>query len=201
MPPHLGGLVRRCPNHPDTLTIGLCNDCGRSYCSRCLHIYEMKTQSKELRLYVCPNCLRVRQNEKAKGLIYYGAWIFLCGLLFTWFISSEISVLGTIFTFSVVLFFSTPFIAYGMYKTSHPEAKPTVYDEMEAMEALMEASVDKATLDAGKLYDKILLDYVIRYGSISGKELLNDSINYYLKRGLDRKEAILRIAKVEGYIE
>lgn len=75
---------------------------------------------------------------------------------------------------------------------SHPEAKPTIYDEMEAP---IEASAEKVALDAGKLYDKMLLDYVIRYGSISGKALLDSNIDAYLKRGLDRKEAIQRLAE------
>ena len=100
------------------------------------------------------------------------------------------------------MFLSIPVIAYGLYRLSHPEGKPTVFDEMEALTLYEEKEALKkgAILDAGKLYKKMLLEYSIRWGSISGKMMLNSRINAYTKRGFDFEEAIRRVAWAEGYI-
>ncbi|MEM2779327.1 MAG: hypothetical protein QW791_00430 [Candidatus Bathyarchaeia archaeon] len=62
VPPSLGGVVRRCPNHPETLAVGICNDCGQSFCTRCLYVLDIKSG----RLYVCAECYR---NRTAKSKI------------------------------------------------------------------------------------------------------------------------------------
>lgn len=190
VPPELGGSVRRCPNHPDALAIGLCNDCGKNYCSHCLHIYTIE----HARLYVCPNCLRARLNKQVKDLSLIAFILFLLGLSFL-----AISPLGVILW---TIFLPIPMIAYVLYRMSHPAGKPTVFDEMEAPTIYEEKEALKkgAILDSGKLYKKMLLEYSIRWGSISGKMMLNSRINAYLKKGFDREEAIRRVALAEGYI-
>lgn len=50
-----------------------------------------------------------------------------------------------------------------------------------------------------ELYKKILLDYVLRYGSITGKSMLNAHIKDYLKKGLSVEEAIMKLAETGGY--
>jgi hypothetical protein len=61
VPPHLGGIVRQCPNHPDTLAVGLCNDCGQSYCTRCLYIVNVDGG----KLHVCAKCYEARNSMKS----------------------------------------------------------------------------------------------------------------------------------------
>jgi len=56
--PRLEGIVPRCPNHSDAFAIGLCNDCHRSFCERCLYI--LTVTGYDVNIYVCPNCLEKR---------------------------------------------------------------------------------------------------------------------------------------------
>lgn len=97
---------------------------------------------------------------------------------------------------------SIPVVAIVLYRILHPAGKPTVFDEMEAPTLYVEKEALKkgATLDSGKLYKKMLLEYSIRWGSISGRMMLNSRINAYTKKGVDFKEAIRRLAWAEGYI-
>lgn len=65
VPPRLGGVVQRCPNHPDVLAVGLCNDCGKSYCDRCLYIHKVEHG----KLHLCSECYQKRQSKKVIGAI------------------------------------------------------------------------------------------------------------------------------------
>ncbi len=65
VPPHLGGAVQQCPNHPDALAIGICNDCGGNFCDRCLYLFEDRGGT----LYLCSKCYK---NRKGSSLIGYG---------------------------------------------------------------------------------------------------------------------------------
>lgn len=159
VPPELGGSVRRCPNHPDTLAMGLCNDCRKSYCSRCLRIYTLE----HARLYVCPNCLRTRLNRQVEYLFLVGLMLFLFGLFFL----------------------PIPAIAYGLYRMSHPAGRPTVFDEMEAAAIYEKKKALKkgVMLDSSMLYKKMLLEHTIRWGSISGKMIHKQPDNCVPKKG------------------
>lgn len=65
VPPHLGREARQCPNHPDALAVGICNDWGRSFCDRCLYVLEVRDET----LYLCSDCYKSR---KGSGLLGYG---------------------------------------------------------------------------------------------------------------------------------
>jgi hypothetical protein len=64
VPPRLGGEVQQCPNHPDTFAAGICNDCGESYCDRCLYVLD----SRDARLFVCSKCYENRTRKNIVGL-------------------------------------------------------------------------------------------------------------------------------------
>ncbi|MGQ9530699.1 MAG: hypothetical protein ACUVQX_05165 [Candidatus Bathycorpusculaceae bacterium] len=66
VPPRLRGLVQRCPNHPDILAIGLCNDCNKSYCDNCLYIYE----GGDGKLHLCAQCYKNRMQDKQAVAIF-----------------------------------------------------------------------------------------------------------------------------------
>lgn len=58
VPPRLGGEVRRCPNHPDSLAVGLCNECGKSFCDQCLFLWE----TGHGKLHLCSKCYGFRNS-------------------------------------------------------------------------------------------------------------------------------------------
>ena len=62
--PHLGGGDHQCPNHPDIFAVGICNDCGHSFCDRCLYIQEVRDGT----LYVCADCCKSRRQSGFMGL-------------------------------------------------------------------------------------------------------------------------------------
>ncbi|MEM3785547.1 MAG: hypothetical protein QW667_07380 [Candidatus Bathyarchaeia archaeon] len=84
VPPHLGGIARQCPNHPQTLAAGICNDCGQSFCTRCLYVFNIKSG----KLYICAKCYENRNHMKsvaavvslALALIFFAAIPFLLTL-------------------------------------------------------------------------------------------------------------------------
>lgn len=65
VPPRLGGVVKRCPNHPDVMAVGLCNDCDKSFCARCLYIQKLERG----KLHICSECYQNRRKRQAGGLI------------------------------------------------------------------------------------------------------------------------------------
>ncbi len=108
VPPRLGGAVKRCPNHPDVLAVGLCNDCGNSYCERCLYIHKVKQgNSPVLRvweIHLCSQCYSGRQKRKVVGAII--ATMFMLIIIVPMFI-------GTLsLPFPASLAFSSLFILF-----------------------------------------------------------------------------------------
>jgi hypothetical protein len=60
VPPHLGGGVQQCPNHPGVLATGICNGCEKSYCDRCLYIFD----GRDGRFYLCSECYKSRNSTR-----------------------------------------------------------------------------------------------------------------------------------------
>jgi hypothetical protein len=74
--------ANRCPNHPEKLSDGLCNDCGQSFCTECLLNYEVTTrEGSDAVLFLCSNCFKRRHLNKANGDIYGGLFAFVIGLV------------------------------------------------------------------------------------------------------------------------
>ncbi|MEM3551977.1 MAG: hypothetical protein QXN87_04245 [Candidatus Bathyarchaeia archaeon] len=82
VPPSLGGEVRQCPNHPETLAVGLCNDCGQSYCIRCLYVVDVRGG----KMHVCAKCYENRRGMKTFGLIVPLAFSLILFISFIIFI-------------------------------------------------------------------------------------------------------------------
>jgi hypothetical protein len=81
VPPHLGGIVRRCSNHPDVAATGICNDCGSNSCRDCLRTYELQTRDAGATLYLCEGCYRSRRMKDANGSMFAGIMILLVGIM------------------------------------------------------------------------------------------------------------------------
>jgi len=127
--------VIRCPNHPDVLAVGLCNDCGGSYCDSCLCFYDVEHGT----LYLCPKCFRERETSKATGILVLGVLVLLAGFFFIAFAPSSEGTIAGVF---LIGFFALPFVTWGVYKTLYPtqglslkERKDTVEREIESRKA------------------------------------------------------------------
>src|SRR4030042_410477 len=60
VPPALDKDITRCANHPELLSIGLCNDCGRNFCGDCLYLFDFRSEYSQATLFLCPDCLESR---------------------------------------------------------------------------------------------------------------------------------------------
>ena len=106
--PEIGGFRYRCVNHPDRLSMGLCNDCGKGFCKGCLHPYQIEAKGEESALlYLCPNCLRSRVVSKANRNITGGGFLLILGivivLLTPWF-ASWFGILFILFGLTIAIY-------------------------------------------------------------------------------------------------
>lgn len=69
LPPHLGAAVKQCPNHANVLATGICNDCGESFCNKCLYI----NNDRGAQLYLCSKCYEERRGSEKAGFLMIGA--------------------------------------------------------------------------------------------------------------------------------
>lgn len=95
-----------CPNHPDVLATGVCNDCGSGYCRDCLSAYEVQGQGEGGFLQLCPVCLARRHENRAVRTV-------LMGILFTLF--GIFVMLFSPFHGIVIILIAVPFIVYAIY--------------------------------------------------------------------------------------
>ncbi|MEM2440150.1 MAG: hypothetical protein QW493_02915 [Candidatus Bathyarchaeia archaeon] len=125
VPPSLGGIVQQCPNHPETLAVGLCNDCGQSFCTRCLYVLDIKGG----RLYVCAKCYKNRtaENKIAAVLSLVLALIFLAVIPFLMASPAASSNIGRIFGILFWAIFLLAISAVGLLFIK-PKSPPSLYD-------------------------------------------------------------------------
>lgn len=195
VPTHFGGETRRCPNHPDVLAIGLCNDCGESYCDSCLSFYNVEHGT----LHLCSNCFKIRETEKAHWALILGVLVLLAGFFFIGFAprSGDAFVAGVFF----IGIFALPFLGWGIYRATHlPQAltikgrNEEIKREMEFRKALgSEASVSE-------LYSKLANESIRNYGPMLGYEILERRIRYYMLSGKTRSEAVRKLAEEYDYL-
>lgn len=96
VPPRLGGELQRCPNHPDVLAIGLCNECGKSYCDRCLYIYGVRGG----KLHLCSECY-----DEKRGWIFPAAFAAIMIMsIFGVLVGAKEPILGLIYLFLIIVF-------------------------------------------------------------------------------------------------
>jgi len=101
----------RCPNHPDVLAVGLCNDCGGSYCDSCLYLYKIKDAT----LHLCPSCFKKRKAKEVRVTLILGVLCLLIGFLNILVAPSlEAALRGF-----AIFVFAFPAIAWGVYRRSH----------------------------------------------------------------------------------
>jgi len=183
LPSHLS-VVPRCPNHPDTIAVGLCSNCSHQFCKQCLHLQRLEGG----RTYFCTQCLRARKIDSAWASIAVGAVVFFFALVF----------LGTPASYGAIIFlvFSLPFIAYGIYiLTSSSESSAPSIQEMEKENAARRAE-DIVSVDVESLYWGLWREYLRTIG-VNGPMILERRIHEYMRQGLSKEEAIRRLARNE----
>lgn len=183
LPSHLS-VVPRCPNHPDTIAVGLCSECLQGFCKDCLHLHEVEGG----RIHLCPTCSEGRRTDQAWVLIAVGGIMSFIALL----ASVQSPAAGLFF----ILISSVPLIAYGLYLLKRPlqSSAPTIQEIQERRKAREEGGM--ISVDAEFLYWRIWADYVRGIG-VAGPMILERRIRSYMNQGLSQEEAIKKLAKEE----
>lgn len=181
MPLAFGADVFRCVNHPDKVSVGKCNDCGKSFCGDCLHAYKLATRSELTTLYLCPDCLRARYDRKIRAYVYTGALFVLFGLPFM----LVIPIVGAVFLVPGILS-----LCYGLL--SRPgEIQESNVDELQAQQEEKAAELtEQGGVDYDAMYDELFARYQDHWGPPLGAQLLDDEINACMRHGQSFPEAV-----------
>jgi len=192
--PYLKDTIPRCPNHSETFATGLCNDCGEHFCTECLQVYDLRTNSAEARLFLCPECFRRRELKKAN------AWIMV-GLIFVafWFFVSLMNFIAGVL---LILFISVPMVLYGIYKRGsiQMEKQSENAERKVLTKGTTVAELTRDADDTDTLYGKMLSQYAMKWGVANAKQLLDNEIYAYVRSGLDYEEAVRKVAQAKGII-
>lgn len=178
--PRVGIEISRCPNHPEKVAVGICNDCKSRFCAECLHAYALETRDVSATLYLCPNCLRARHAENAERYIYAGILLLLIGIFFC--------VVSLVFGIAIVIL-GVAAIIYGFSKKPGAIVEPTV-DELWGRKKEEKAEFGG---DFDAMHSELLARYVNHWGVTTGTQLLHDEIRAYMKHGDSFPEAIARV--------
>jgi len=124
VPPSLGGEVQRCPNHPEVLAAGLCNDCGKSFCDGCLYLSKIKGAT----LYLCPDCFRKREAKETTVVLILGVFCILLGFFLIFIPTVDTAMRG------IILFvFGFPAVTWGIYRRSHLPKRASLKERRKAV--------------------------------------------------------------------
>jgi hypothetical protein len=172
------------PITAERLVVGICNDCGRSFCSECLRVYRPKARDSGATLYLDTACLRKRYAENAGKGIWAGILLLAYGIISA-MICVEIGILIIIFAGAVV--------AYSVFKGRRIPTEPNIDKILMERERIEADSTLRESVDAEKLYNELLKQYVQRWGALTGTEFLREEIRGYLSQGVSFSEAVRRI--------
>jgi hypothetical protein len=180
----MGGETLRCGTHLERLAVGMCNDCGRSFCGACLHIYSLETRDTTTMLFLDATCLRKRRAERANKALLGGILVLFYGIL-----SSVVSLmLGIVF-----VIFGGALVGYGILRRKETPTESTVEEAMAERRRIEADSKLKGAADAEKLYNELLEHYVLHWGAATGTELLKTEINACMRQGASFSEAVKRV--------
>jgi hypothetical protein len=184
-PPKIGVEIPECVNHPERYAVAVCNDCGRSFCSECLHSYNLNTmQSDRAVLYLCPDCFKKRYLTSANRHVLSGIAIITMGALFT----------SIALPFALIIVIGVAQVFYGFSQRSELSQKLGNVEQRPKKQQTAEPSTIEQP-DAEKLYDELLDKYTHRWGTRTGAELLDDEIKAYTWNGTSFAEAVNKVYK------
>jgi len=191
VPPQFGGAVVRCPNHPDVLAVGLCNDCGGNYCDSCLYLYEVRDGT----LHLCSNCVKKRETRGATVSLISGALILLLGFFFIFIPDPEAVVRSILF-----MIIGLSATLWGIVKRSNLPKLGTLRERDEAAKKLMESRKSYVSQASPiELHNILLNDYMRDYGAEFGWRVLEREIDARMQKGMTRNEVLRKLAEEKGY--
>lgn len=192
VPPRIGVEIPQCANHPDRFAVGICDDCGRNFCSDCLDIYDFKTRDGSATLHLCPECLNKREVDKANSYILGGIIFTLVGFFF----SAMLAPVGAPIVIGIfILILGVGEIVYGV--TQRPAEAEAGEEEAEAeTEEETPVSAEAGEMEqADALYDQLLDKYIDHWGIPTGPQLLDDEIKAYTWHGDTFEQAVAKVYK------
>lgn len=197
VPTFFSGAIQRCTNHPETLAVGLCNDCGQSYCDNCLSRQKIEGGT----LFLCPACRSKREDRTTISILSTGLFVFIMGMIFALAIPAPQNIAVGAFLF---VFLASPFLIWGVYRIITPPRADTLKiigerEKQEELAAKLRAvTVEKAS--PSLVYDRLLNKYLRIYDPKVAYDALERRIQLYHLSGMSRSEAVMKIAEEEGLI-
>jgi hypothetical protein len=182
IPPAIGGATYRCANHPESIAVGKCNDCGENFCEDCLSIYPLRTDGEEATLYLCSSCRGERYAKKADAAIYSGAFFLLLGL----FSALVLLPVGT-----ATALIGLALLAYGLWKRRELPEGMTLRELRK--EKRREDKFSQNDTNVEELYGKLLTYYVSKWGAVTGTEFLENEIGAYVGHGASFEDAVRKV--------
>jgi hypothetical protein len=181
----MGGRTHRCCNHPERLAIGKCNDCGESFCGDCLHVYNLVAEHEKVTLYLCPTCLRRRYVERANSSIGVGIILILFGVF---------SALVSVPFAAILCVIGAVATVFGFMKKGEMPEETTI-EQMQVEEKKRQSELVSlgAGIDPEEAYNRLLSQYVNRWGTQTGMQLLESEIMAYTRHGTSYAEAVIKV--------
>lgn len=133
---------------------------------------------------MCPKCLRKRYVEKAVGLIYFGV-IFLLFGVFAALVSIPIGVL--------IALIGVGSMIYGSMKREETLGELTIAELQAEKEKRKVELATVKEIDLEEIYSELLTQYVNRWGTQTGIELLESEIMAYTRHGVSFQEAVKKV--------
>jgi hypothetical protein len=190
VPPRIGVEIPQCANHPDRFAVGICDDCGRNFCSDCLDIYDFKTRDGSATLHLCPECLNKREVDKANSYILGGIIVTLVGFFF----SAILAPVGAPIVVGIfILILGVSEIVYGVNQRPAEAGEEEAEAETEEEAPVSAEAGEMEQADA--LYDQLLDKYIDHWGTPTGPQLLDNEIKAYTWHGDTFEQAIAKVYK------
>ena len=147
-------------------------------------------------LYLCPNCLRKRNLEKADVNILLATLFFIAGILVFGFGLASGSPFWVVGLFLTFVTGATIWHFADQRGEISPEVVPETLPEGGITAEGKEAKSDEAEAEeAERLYDQLFTEYVEHWGIQTGTQLLEGEIQAYTRHGDSYAKAIRKIAE------
>jgi len=193
--------VQRCPNHPDRISVGICEDCGKGFCGDCLTVMMISESSegtgpKAIR-YLCPDCLRKRKRGEAAApfallpILALAAWFFLL------FKSIVLLIVMIVYSLFAAIALSSSKSAYEGLPTFNMLMKKMseLRRRVEVIKAKMSEEEVERLYSTLKRKDLVTDPYTGRY---MYRGDIDNTIEKYMRSGLTRREAVIQLAIEKG---
>jgi len=202
VPSRLGGAIYRCVNHPESLVVGMCNNCARSFCGECLFFIKSITNREDRPveyINLCGNCLEKKRAVEKEGRLFCSASLIFLGLISFLLVGYSIAL----------VFLGLLFIGMGVVLSvsgsKHYECVPTVNmvkEKVSKLKQKQEKIEDAMTSqEVEDLYQKILWNSSPTFNApfrFQREEKISQRLEKYVNTGLSREDAILKMVAEEG---